>query len=49
VPAGGAIGDPEDTGRITLLSGTEAVFESSTGTTIVLQRLPGAAVLFPCD
>lgn len=49
VPAGAAIGDPEDTGRITLLSNTEAVFESSTGTRLVLERLPGAAVLFPCD
>lgn len=49
VPAGGAIGDPEDTGRIMRLCGTEAVFESSTGTKIVLERLPGAAVLFPCD
>ena len=49
IPEGGAIGDPEDSGRITLVTGTRAVFESSTGTEVLLERLPGSAVLFPCD
>lgn len=49
VPEGGAIGDPEDIGRITLVAPTRAVFESSTGTEVLLERLPGPAVLFPCD
>lgn len=49
IPEGGAIGDPEDSGRITLVGPTRAVFESSTGTEVLLERLPGPAVLFPCD
>jgi hypothetical protein len=48
-PDGGPIGDPEDTGSITLLSPTTAKFVSSTGTVVVLERLPGPVELAPCD
>ena len=48
-PAGGPIGDPEDTGLITLLTPTTAKFVSSTGTVVALERLPGTVVLAPCD
>ena len=48
-PEGGPIGDPEDTGRITLINPTQARFESSTGTVVVLERLDGPVTLQPCD
>lgn len=48
-PAGGPIGDPEDTGRITLINATTARFESSTGTIVVLGRVDGGVTLQPCD
>jgi hypothetical protein len=48
-PEGGPIGDPEDTGLITLLTPTTAKFVSSTGTVVALERLPGSVVLAPCD
>ena len=48
-PEGGPIGDPEDTGRMTLVSATEAAFESSTGTLVTLERVDGPVTLFPCD
>ena len=48
-PDGGAIGDPEDTGRMTLMSATQARFESSTGTVVVLERVDGAVSVQPCD
>lgn len=48
-PEGAPIGDPEDTGLITLVTPTTAKFVSSTGTVVALERLPGAVVLAPCD
>ena len=48
-PEGGSIGDPEDTGRITLLTPKSAKFVSSTGTVVALERMPGPVELAPCD
>jgi hypothetical protein len=48
-PEGGPIGDPEDTGLITLLTPTTAKFVSSTGTVVALERLPGPVASVPCD
>jgi hypothetical protein len=48
-PEGGPIGDPEDSGLITLLTPTTAKFVSSTGTVVALERLPGPVELAPCD
>lgn len=48
-PAGAPIGDPEDAGRITLTGPAQARFESSTGTVVALERVPGPILLQPCD
>jgi hypothetical protein len=48
-PEGGPIGDPEDSGRLTLINATTARFESSTGTVVVLERVAGPLTLQPCD
>lgn len=48
-PEGGPIGDPEDSGRLTLINATTARFEASTGTVVVLERVAGPVTLQPCD
>ena len=48
-PTGGPIGDPEDSGRMTLINETTARFEASTGTVVVLERVDGPVTIQPCD